>query len=92
MYVYQQFEPGLWTVGSYDSGKWEPESDHDSEQKAASRVRFLNGGTMPQASNEQLVIAMIAGMLMAAGKETSDLAAVTVAREILDTVYKTEEE
>jgi len=35
----------LWTVGFYDpKGKWHPESDHDTPEKAAERVRFLNGG------------------------------------------------
>lgn len=45
MYVYIRSEPGLWTVGFYlPDGKWEPESDHDSPEKAAARVRHLNGG------------------------------------------------
>jgi hypothetical protein len=44
-YVYRSFEPGLWTVGFYDpSGKWHPESDHDSISEAAARVHYLNGG------------------------------------------------
>ena len=44
-YVYRSFEPGLWTVGFYDgSGKWYPESDQDSPEKAAERVAWLNGG------------------------------------------------
>jgi hypothetical protein len=44
MYVYQRAERNLWTVGDYTSGGWIPESDHDSPEKAAARVRFLNGG------------------------------------------------
>jgi hypothetical protein len=45
MYVYIQSEPGLWTVGFYDpNGNWQPESDHDSPEKAAERVAYLNGG------------------------------------------------
>ena len=45
MYVYIKSEPGLWTVGHYDpSGKWIPESDHDSPEAAAKRVHYLNGG------------------------------------------------
>lgn len=45
MYVYIRSEPRLWTVGYYDpSGKFEPESDHDTPEKAAKRVRYLNGG------------------------------------------------
>lgn len=43
-YVYIQSEPGLWTVGHYDGGKWEPESDHDSTDAAANRAAKLNGG------------------------------------------------
>lgn len=46
-WVYKQSEPGLWTVGHYwsdgDRDHWEPESDHDSTEEAALRVRFLNG-------------------------------------------------
>ena len=45
-YVYRSFEPGLWTVGFYDgSGKWYPESDQDSPEKAAERVAWLNGSS-----------------------------------------------
>jgi hypothetical protein len=45
MYVYIQSEPGLYTVGFYrPDGKWEPESDHESAEEAARRVRYLNGG------------------------------------------------
>jgi len=44
-YVYIRSEPGLWTVGFYDpDGKWQPESDHSSEEGAAQRVHFLHGG------------------------------------------------
>lgn len=44
MWVYIQSELTLWTVGFYDpQGKWEPESDHSSEDAAADRVRWLNG-------------------------------------------------
>ena len=35
----------LFTVGYYDStGKWMPESDHESLHAAADRCAFLNGG------------------------------------------------
>lgn len=45
-YVYIQSEPGLWTVGFYDNkGEWEPESDHNTSEKAAERVHYLNGGS-----------------------------------------------
>ena len=45
MYVYRQSEPSLYTVGFYDpNGQWNPESDHDSIEKAAERCNYLNGG------------------------------------------------
>jgi len=45
MYVYLRSESGLWTVGFYGpDGKWNAESDWDSEEKAAKRVHWLNGG------------------------------------------------
>jgi hypothetical protein len=35
----------LWTVGFYKpNGEWEPESDHSTEESAAKRVHYLNGG------------------------------------------------
>jgi len=44
-YVYLRSEPGLWTVGFYKpDGSFEPESDHESTDAAASRVHYLNGG------------------------------------------------
>ena len=50
-YVYKRTEPQLWTVGFYtpNGGHWEPESDHDSPEKAADRVRYLNGGNIEEA-------------------------------------------
>lgn len=45
MYVYIRSEQGLYTVGFYSpDGKWNPESDWDSIEKAAKRVHYLNGG------------------------------------------------
>jgi hypothetical protein len=45
MYVYIKSELMLWTVGFYDSdGKWCPESDHGTQEEAAKRVAWLNGG------------------------------------------------
>jgi hypothetical protein len=50
VYVYRQFEPGLWTVGHDDpAGKWHPESDHDDRESAAAWVHYLNGGRPPIA-------------------------------------------
>lgn len=44
MYVYQETEKGLWTVGYYTpTGAWMPESDHDVRERAAKRVAWLNG-------------------------------------------------
>lgn len=44
MYVYIESEPGLWTVGFFDqTGKWHPDSDHETKGKAASRVAGING-------------------------------------------------
>ncbi len=56
MYVYIRSEPGLWTVGHYDpQGKWLAESDHDSADKAAARVAWLNGSAaVNQALGEAL--------------------------------------
>lgn len=49
-WLYVCFEPGLWTVGHYSpSGEWQPVSDHGSDEEAAKRVRYLNGG-LPEAS------------------------------------------
>lgn len=49
MYVYQSFEPGLWTAGFYrPNGEWVPESDHGSQNEAAARVAWLNGGSPAQ--------------------------------------------
>jgi hypothetical protein len=48
MYYYKrtEFSPDcLYTVGYYDPyGKWIPESDHETAEKAAERVHYLNGG------------------------------------------------
>lgn len=46
-YVYVEPEPRLFTVGFYGpDGRWNPESDHGTREKAAERVRFLNGDTV----------------------------------------------
>jgi len=45
MYVYIKSETFLWTVGFYQpDGTWVAESDHDTREKAAERVHYLNGG------------------------------------------------
>lgn len=50
MYVYRELERGLWTVGFFDpTGKWYPESDHQTIQAAAARVNYLNGGAYAPA-------------------------------------------
>lgn len=44
MYVYIMTEPGLWTVGFYDpTGKFHPDSDHNTPESASHRVAYLNG-------------------------------------------------
>lgn len=65
MYVYQETERFqddegitriLYTVGFYrPDGQWVPESDHDSPNKAADRVAYLNGvNKMRRAMDEAL--------------------------------------
>lgn len=49
MYVYVLSENTpefkLYTVGFFDpDGKWEAESDYNSQKEAAERVHYLNGG------------------------------------------------
>lgn len=45
MWVYQQTERSLWTVGYYDpKGVWHGDSYHETPEKAAERVHYLNGG------------------------------------------------
>ncbi len=53
MYVYIESEHNtngsLWTVGFYSpDGKWHPESDHETQESAAERVHYLNGGNEPE--------------------------------------------
>lgn len=44
-YVYIKTEESLWTVGFYKpDGEWMPESDKTSQEEAARRVHYLNGG------------------------------------------------
>ena len=45
MHCYLKSEKSLWTVGYYTpEGRWESESDFNSQEKAAERVHWLNGG------------------------------------------------
>lgn len=47
-YIYKQTEFGqhsVWTVGTYHSSEWMPESDHSNPVEASKRVHYLNGGT-----------------------------------------------
>ena len=46
MHVYKWFrDAGVWTVGFYDPlGNWEPVADFTTEEQAAERVHYLNGG------------------------------------------------
>ncbi|WP_409186465.1 hypothetical protein F9C11_20440 [Amycolatopsis sp. VS8301801F10] len=44
-WIYESFETGLWTVGFYrPDGSFAPATDHRSEEEAAQRVHYLNGG------------------------------------------------
>jgi hypothetical protein len=46
MYVTRRTEPQLWTVGFFGpDGKFETDSDHDSEKSANDRAIELNGGS-----------------------------------------------
>lgn len=46
-WVYIESEPGLWTVGFYDSSfKFHPESDWSVKSEAADHVHYLNGGNI----------------------------------------------
>lgn len=51
MYVYLQTEPNLFTVGFFQPGKWEPDSDHPTREEAADRVAYLNGKNPPDLTN-----------------------------------------
>lgn len=43
----------LRTVGFYDpDGKWNAESDHDTDEQAAARVSYLNGSACAARSKE----------------------------------------
>jgi hypothetical protein len=56
VYIRSRGEP-LWTVGHYDpQDRWQPDSDHASEEKAAERCHYLNGGNadLLQAIYEKL--------------------------------------
>jgi hypothetical protein len=48
-WTYLRSEPALWTVGFHDpNGTWHPDSDHGSDEAAAQRVHWLNGGSVPE--------------------------------------------
>lgn len=54
-YTYVRSEPGLWTTGYYDpDGKWQPDSDHGSQEEAATRVHWLNGGSVESVATDVL--------------------------------------
>lgn len=54
MYSYKQTESHLWTVGTEIEGRWHPESDHPTPEKAAKRCNYLNGGTVVGYTKEQV--------------------------------------
>jgi hypothetical protein len=48
MYVVQQSDDGVWTVGYYTPAyTWVPESDHSTSDEAVERMRYLNGAPAP---------------------------------------------
>lgn len=48
-WIYQQTEPGLFTVGFYTpGGEWKTDSDFNDRNVAADRVHYLNGGSDQQ--------------------------------------------
>jgi hypothetical protein len=56
MYVYIQTEPRLWTVGFFDpDSKWRTDSDHSDRERAARRVAYLNGTTMPDDNKDDMI-------------------------------------
>ena len=66
-WTYRQSEPSLWTVGHYDlSGKWYPESDHETPGKAGDRVIQLNGGTCcpcnSHAEREAVIVKLVGAL------------------------------
>ena len=66
-YVYIESEHNaLWTVGFYKpDGKWVAESDHNTEQAAAERVQYLNGGTMTEREKKAITCLVSESMIMA---------------------------
>lgn len=58
-WIYQQTEPGLYTVGFYTpAGEWKPESDWNSWEVAADRVRYLSGGVAGERERAEEAAAM----------------------------------
>jgi len=48
-WIYVNSEPGLWTVGTYDGGKWSSDEDFGNRQDARDRCHYLNGGNGKQS-------------------------------------------
>ena len=47
MWIYLETErAAVYTVGHYNRGNFEAESDHDTRADASQRVNFLNGGNV----------------------------------------------
>ena len=44
MYVYEEFEKGVFTVGFYKGTRFVFESGYNDRDEAADRVHYLNGG------------------------------------------------
>jgi hypothetical protein len=51
--IHKQHAPDLFTVGHYDpDGKFVPQSDYHTEQSAADRVHYLNGGDVVRSRQD----------------------------------------
>jgi hypothetical protein len=56
IYIRNDQERGLWTVGVWGDGKWYTDSDHTDREEAARRCNYLNGGTgayMPREADHR---------------------------------------
>jgi len=81
MYVYEEFEKGLFTVGYYQpNDDWCPEGDYATQEEAARRVRFLNGGGYHAAPEQPAFLTLEARYYARAGDATDHTWLVNPAR------------
>jgi hypothetical protein len=72
MWYYKQTEPQLWTVGHGEGKDWTTDSDHDSQDSAARRVAYLNGGRPSLLSEVQPLLAEIIELSALSNMAASD--------------------